>query len=634
LSANQNGSITASYGGVSQSVNISLSAGLVISSLQCNPTTLTSNARSTCTITLSSPAPSGGAFIALSSTLPGLGVPRAASVPESSTTGTFTVVTFTIAANVSGPLTASYNGSSQSVTLTLTPSANVTSLQLSCDSASLSSGDSTDCTVQLPQGAPAGGSKVILAADNPWLRVPDSIVVGEDGVSARFPVHSGISDQDEKGTIRASLAGTSQATSILLRGTRPASLTCSPRSVRAGQRARCELQFNSIPAAETINIALSSSSDKLKLPAGVTTRAGQSTLSFEVLADRAGKQETARIQARFGGTVVEQNLELSSAVGPVLRAPARLLGKPGDAVRFTVTATDSNGPVSLAASGLPAGASWDSATGEFAWTPDKAQTGKHELSITATDSLNVSTVEQVRIVVGKGEPVVNSWVNAATGSRDAACSPGSVASLHGEWLFSRSGAADPSGNSMELAGTRVKVNGAVAPVLYADSTRVDFLCPQFPAGTPLEAAIETDAGTSDAVKTVMQQVTPGIFSLDGSGMGQGLVSLAGTPAVAVVRDFRNAGQPAQPGDYVLIRATGLGRADELSGGKPLLYIGGVPVQADAVDASAGFAGVFDIKVKLPAGVPAGSEIPLTLELPGRDGGLSNTVSIAIEPAHP
>jgi uncharacterized protein (TIGR03437 family) len=409
------------------------------------------------------------------------------------------------------------------------------------------------------------------------------------------------------------------------------------------------LQFNSIPAA-TINIALSSSSDNLKLPASVTTRAGQSALSFEVLADPAGKQEAARIQARFGATVVEQNLELSSSPGPALRAPAKLLVKSGDAVRFTVTATDSSGPVSLAASDLPAGASWDSSAGEFVWTPDKAQTGKHQVTFTATNSANVSTVEKVRIEAGTGEPVVNSWVNAATGSRDAACSPGSVASLRGEWLFSGTRAADPSGNTVGLSdgtraadpsgntvglsGTSVRVNGVVARVLYADSTRVDFLCPQFPAGTPLEAVIETDAGTSGAVKTVMQQVTPGIFSLDGSGAGQGLVFLHGTPAKAIVRDFRNAGQPAQPGDYVVIRATGLGSPDELSGGKPLVNIGGMPVQADAVDASAGFAGVFDIKVKLPAGVPTGSEIPLTLELPGRDGGLSNMVSIAIEPAHP
>ena len=64
--------------------------------------------------------------------------------------------------------------------------------------------------------------------------------------------------------------------------------------------------------------------------------------------------------------------------------------------------------------------------------------------------------------------------------------------------------------------------------------------------------------------------------------------------------------------------------------KPLVTVGGMTLQADGVDTVAGFAGVFDIRVKLPAGVPTGSDVPVTLELPGRDGAASNTVSIAIE----
>jgi uncharacterized protein (TIGR03437 family) len=488
--------------------------------------------------------------------------------------------------------------------------------------------------VQLGQGAPAGGSQVTLAADNPRLRVPASVVIGEGSVSARFPVRSDISDQDEKGTIQASLAGKGQVASILLRGTRPASLLCSPRSVRAGQRTRCELQLSSVPAAGTVEIALSSSSDNVKLPSTVTTRPGQSTLSFEVLADPAARQQTTRIDAKYGANVVEQNLELSSGAGPVIKAPKKQLAKFGDALRFAVTATDSSGSVSLGASDLPTGASWDAASGEFVWTPDKSQTGKHEVTFTATNSAGISATERVRIEVDSGEPMVSAMINAATRSPDAACSPGSVASLRGKWLFSGVSAADPSGNSVELAGTRVRVNGTVAPVLYADSSRVDFLCPQFAAGTPLEAVIEAEAGISGAVKTVMQQVSPGIFSLDGSGLGPGLVSLRGTRAMATVRDFRNTGQPAQPGDYLSIRATGLGSMDELSAGKPLVKIGGMPVQAEAVDMVDGFAGVYDIKVKLPAGVPTGSEVPLTLELPGRDAGVSNTVSVAIEAVRP
>jgi uncharacterized protein (TIGR03437 family) len=413
-----------------------------------------------------------------------------------------------------------------------------------------------------------------------------------------------------------------------------ASLTCLPRSIRAGQRARCELQLNSVSATDAVEVALSSSSEDLKLPAAVTTRPGQSSVGFEVVADPATKDQAARINTRYGANNMEQDLELSAQTAPVLTAPKRQLAKFGEVVRFAVTASDSSGSVSLTASGLPTGASWDVSTGEFVWRPDESQTGQHEVKFTAINSANISTTERVRIDVGSGKPVLSAVVNTATNSPDAACSPGSVASFLGKWLSDGTRVVNPSGSSSELAGTRIYVNGTPAPVLYADSTRVNFLCPQFGAGTVLEAVVETEAGRSEAVRTIVQQLSPGIFSLDGSGHGQGLVSLHGTTELATVRDFRNAGQPAQPGDYLSIRATGLGTLDELSAGKPLVKIGGIPVQADTIDKVVGIAGVFDIRVKLPEGVPTGSDVPLTLEFPGRDGGVSNTVSIAIEPVRP
>src|SRR5205807_8933155 len=59
--ANQSGSVTASYGSASQSVNISLAvAPAVISSLQCNPTTLGEIGRASCRVRLSKAAGSGG----------------------------------------------------------------------------------------------------------------------------------------------------------------------------------------------------------------------------------------------------------------------------------------------------------------------------------------------------------------------------------------------------------------------------------------------------------------------------------------------------------------------------------------------------------------------------------------------
>jgi hypothetical protein len=212
-----------------------------------------------------------------------------------------------------------------------------------------------------------------------------------------------------------------------------------------GSARRCELQLNSVPAADVVEVALSSSSEDLKLPAAVATRPGQSSLDFVVVADPATKHQTARISARYGANIVEQeqDLKLAAQTAPVLTAPKRQLAKFGEVVRFTVTASDSSGPVSLTASDLPAGASWDGSTGEFVWTPNESQAGQHKVMFTAINSADISTTERVRIDVGSGKPVVSSVLNAATNSPDAACSSGSIASLLGKWMpanWSRNGA--------------------------------------------------------------------------------------------------------------------------------------------------------------------------------------------------
>ena len=226
-------------------------------------------------------------------------------------------------------------------------------------------------------------------------------------------------------------------------------------------------------------------------------------------------------------------------------------------MRFGVTASDPGGPVSVTASNIPDGASWDASSGDFIWKPVESQAGRHEVKFTATNSAGLSVTERIHIEVGPGLPIISAVVNAATGSRDAACSPGSIASLRGNWLSSGPPVADVSGKSINLAGTRVNVNGNPAPVLYADLTRVDFLCPQGAVGTPASIVVETAIGSSDVGDNHYERLPPGIFSLDGSGLGQGLVSFPGTPALAAARDFTDAGQPAQPGDYLSIRATGL-----------------------------------------------------------------------------
>jgi hypothetical protein len=111
--------IFASYDGVTPSASLSVTPPTV-SSLTLNPSTVVGGAQSsTGTVTLSGPAPAGGAQVMLSSSDAAATVPPSVIVPAGSTSATFTVNTSTVLVSTSSTITASYNNTSQSATLSV-----------------------------------------------------------------------------------------------------------------------------------------------------------------------------------------------------------------------------------------------------------------------------------------------------------------------------------------------------------------------------------------------------------------------------------------------------------------------------------------------------------------------------------
>jgi uncharacterized protein (TIGR03437 family) len=258
----------------------------------------------------------------------------------------------------------------------------------------------------------------------------------------------------------------------------------------------------------------------------------------------------------------------------------------------------------------------------------------YEVVFTATNSAQVAATSRVRIAVDGGQPVLTSLRNAAT-RLGPACSRGALARLDGRWLATAT-LAQPAG-AFALDGTRVKVNEAYTAVVFVSPTRVDFVCPDLPAGTELAVSVENDAGTSAAITGATASITPGVFSADGSGSGQGVVHLTGTSLLATARDYRVLGQPAQPGDSITLWATGI----DPNGLQPIITVGGLLSAVKTVSAVPGWAGICQITVAVPAGVPPGDAVPVRASfgpLPASSSSRSpfgsrvrsNQVTIAIE----
>jgi hypothetical protein len=97
----------------------SVPASLSLSSLSLNPTSVTGGNSSTGTVTLSGPAPTGGAQVALASNNGAASVPSSVTVPAGATSATFTVSTSVVLVSTSVTISTSCNSTTQTATLSV-----------------------------------------------------------------------------------------------------------------------------------------------------------------------------------------------------------------------------------------------------------------------------------------------------------------------------------------------------------------------------------------------------------------------------------------------------------------------------------------------------------------------------------
>ncbi|HTS65537.1 MAG TPA: hypothetical protein VMH28_26125, partial [Candidatus Acidoferrales bacterium] len=176
-------------------------------------------------------------------------------------------------------------------------------------------------------------------------------------------------------------------------------------------------------------------------------------------------------------------------------------------------------------------------------------------------------------------------------------------------------------------------NGQYVPVLFASEDRVSFLCPSQDPGAELEAVVESVAGTTDPVKATMQAASPVIFSLDGSGHNQGVISFTETADLAMARNFLVPAHPAQPGDEILIWGTGFGSgspADAVS-----VKLGHALAQVESLRPVPGRAGTYVIRARVPLNTEFGDAVGLQVQIATPDGRrfTSNQVTLAVEPVY-
>ena len=118
VSATQQVTVTATLNGTATTV-VTVTPPTVFA-LQASPTSVVSGSASTCSVTLSGPAPTGGSVVTLSSNNAALTVPASVTVAAGATTGTFTATAGSVSANQQVTVTATLNGTA-TAGITVTP---------------------------------------------------------------------------------------------------------------------------------------------------------------------------------------------------------------------------------------------------------------------------------------------------------------------------------------------------------------------------------------------------------------------------------------------------------------------------------------------------------------------------------
>ena len=224
------------------------------------------------------------------------------------------------------------------------------------------------------------------------------------------------------------------------------------------------------------------------------------------------------------------------------------------------------------------------------------------MTFTASDAAGGSASAEVALQAGEGAPLLEGLRNAASGSSEAVCSPGALATAGGGWFGS--------------GGTQVRVNGAPVAVVAASPTAVTFVCPDAAVGTTLQVEVETAQGRSAVLSTLMRDSALGIFQ----------VGILGIAPAALPRNPRQEGKPAQPGDQLQITVTGI--AADTDPGLVTVQLGDLPVRAEWVRPLEGAAGIVQIGVALPGAMPVGDSVPITVQRRLPDGRVTSSQTVA------
>jgi hypothetical protein len=166
-----------------------------VASLTLSRSIVAGGVNATGKVTLNTPAPTGGAVVVLTNTNPAASVPTTITVPAGASHQTFTILTSAVTATQTGVITAGYDGTSQSATVSVRP-IGVKSFSISAYGTQhtffvIRGGDSCTATVTLECAAAPTDIVVRFTSNNPTVvPAPASITIPQGSQTATVTINT------------------------------------------------------------------------------------------------------------------------------------------------------------------------------------------------------------------------------------------------------------------------------------------------------------------------------------------------------------------------------------------------------------------------------------------------------------
>jgi uncharacterized protein (TIGR03437 family) len=234
----------------------------------------------------------------------------------------------------------------------------------------------------------------------------------------------------------------------------------------------------------------------------------------------------------------------------------------GASLAFTATASSAgwlavnpesgSAPASLVATVNPAGLTAGTYSGVILIASSSGASGSSQ---TVAVTLAVSAAAPPAPITNPA-PSITSVVNGAS-LLLSPLAPGEIVTFYGRGLGPLDSAPfrlTPAGLvDTSLAGTRVLINGTPAPMLYTQDGQVNAIVPFSVVGqSTVQVQLEYQGAGSAPASFVVAAAAPAIFTLDGSGHGQGAILDEDT---SLNSDLN----PADRGSIAVLYASGVGQ---------------------------------------------------------------------------